>query len=635
MPTVRFSGRGVEDGGGGLGVDVLAAQEDVAQHLLVGDVGEDPQLDLRVVDADQAVAGLGDEAAADLAAGLGADRDVLEVRVDRGEPAGGGVDLQERRVQAAVVADPVGERVEVGLDELGELPEALDLGDDRVLVADRLQDAGVGGEAGLAAALARQAELLEQDLAELLGRADHELLAGVLPDLALELVGVGADAGGDRLELGGVELDALLLGLAQDVDERELDVGQEVDEAALVELGGLLLGERVDEHGAGALLVVRVDGEPALLAQLVERVAAAGGVEQVGGDLGVEDEVGRDVAERLGVVGDDRAFLGGGDELGGVVDRADQRVAAAGVGAEAPLGLARDQLALGDLGGERDERERVAAEHVEVLRAALADGDGLGGRLLGPRDRLGLELVQRLLEPAQRVAQLPLPERLAQADAVGPAGDLRLEVEVDGDVEDDRRELLGDAGVLGVVGEVLLALGAGDLVDAGEDRLEVAEALQQIRGGLVADAGDAGDVVARVALEADEVGDQLGRDAVALDDALAVVDLRVRDAPRGGHDPHAVADQLVRVAVAGDDHHRDAALLGLADERSRSRRRPRSPRRRCCGSRTPRRAAGAPATAASAGRGARSAGPCSRRRSPCGRTSPRPTPRRSAPRRSR
>ena len=145
--------------------------------------------------------------------------------------------------------------------------------------------------------------------------------------------------------------------------------------------------------------------------------------------------------------------------------------------------------------------------------------------------------------------------------------DLGFEVEVDRDVEDHRRELLGDARVLGVVGQVLLALGAGDLVDAGEHGLEVAEALEELGGGLVADAGDAGDVVRGVALEADEVGDQLGRDAVALDHALAVVDLRVGDAARGGHDPHAVVDHLVGVAVAADDHHGDAALLGLAHQR--------------------------------------------------------------------
>ena len=79
--------------------------------------------------------------------------------------------------------------------------------------------------------------------------------------------------------------------------------------------------------------------------------------------------------------------------------------------------------------------------------------------------------------------------------------------------------------------------------------------------------GHAGDVVAGVALEADEVGDQLGRDAVAVDHALAVVDLRVGDAARGGHDPHALVDELVGVAVAGDDHHGDLALLRLHDER--------------------------------------------------------------------
>ena len=106
--------------------------------------------------------------------------------------------MLDRRPVAAVVCSNVvcrrpsspiqfGQRVEVGLGELGQLAVALDLGDDRVLVADRLQHAGVGAVAGLAAALARELELLEQDRAELLRRADHELLARELPDLALEL----------------------------------------------------------------------------------------------------------------------------------------------------------------------------------------------------------------------------------------------------------------------------------------------------------------------------------------------------------------------------------------------------------------------------------------------------------------
>ena len=90
-----------------------------------------------------------------------------------------------------------------------------------------------------------------------------------------------------------------------------------------------------------------------------------------------------------------------------------------------------------------------------------------------------------------------------------------------------------------------------------EHLLERAEPLQQVGGGLVADPRDAGDVVAGVALQPDEVRDELRRDPVAVDHAVAVVHLGVGDPARGGHDPHPVADQLVGVAVSGHDHHRD------------------------------------------------------------------------------
>jgi hypothetical protein len=69
-----------------------------------------------------------------------------------------------------------------------------------------------------------------------------------------------------------------------------------------------------------------------------------------------------------------------------------------------------------------------------------------------------------------------------------------------------------------------------------------------------------------VPLQADQVGDQLGRDAVALDDALAVVDLGVGDAARGGHHPDSVLNQLVDVAVAGDDHHVEVLLARALGE---------------------------------------------------------------------
>ena len=155
-----------------------------------------------------------------------------------------------------------------------------------------------------------------------------------------------------------------------------------------------------------------------------------------------------------------------------------------------------------------------------------------------------------------------------------------------------------------------------------EHRLEVAEALQQVGRGLVADARDAGDVVRRVALEAVEVGDQLGRDAVAVDHRLVVVELRVGDAARRSPSPCTrdsgsmswkasrspvtiVTGMPSSRALRGDrgDH-----VVGLEARR---------PRR--CGSRTRRRAARGAATAACSRSGRDwCAWPCTRRRSPCG-----------------
>ena len=92
--------RHVEDGGGGGGVDVLVGLEGGDQGRVLAEVGQDAQLDLRVVGREQHAVALGDEGAPHHAPDVGADRDVLQIGVARRQPAGGGDRLVVRRVHA-------------------------------------------------------------------------------------------------------------------------------------------------------------------------------------------------------------------------------------------------------------------------------------------------------------------------------------------------------------------------------------------------------------------------------------------------------------------------------------------------------------------------------------------------------
>ena len=156
----------------------------------VGDVGEQPQLDLRIVGRHQLVAGRGDEGAADLAAVLGAHRNVLQVRLGRRQPAGrgrgqrvGGVDAvglriarrsAARRYRSISASRPAASRGSC-------------CGNSWPCSASSSSTLRRGRpRAGLGLRAAGQAHLAEQDVAELLRAAEIERLAGELLDLGLE-----------------------------------------------------------------------------------------------------------------------------------------------------------------------------------------------------------------------------------------------------------------------------------------------------------------------------------------------------------------------------------------------------------------------------------------------------------------
>jgi hypothetical protein len=85
----------------GTGVNVLAGAKSVQQHRILRQMREDAQLDLRVIRAHEHVAGGRDERLTDLASELGANGNVLQIRVGRRQASGGRHGLFPGRMDAA------------------------------------------------------------------------------------------------------------------------------------------------------------------------------------------------------------------------------------------------------------------------------------------------------------------------------------------------------------------------------------------------------------------------------------------------------------------------------------------------------------------------------------------------------
>ncbi|KAG1323019.1 hypothetical protein G6F63_013160 [Rhizopus arrhizus] len=178
----HFLQRAPEHLGGGVTVHVGALLAGAHQARVLGQVGHDPQLDLRIVGRQQLAALRRHERAADAAAVLGADRDVLQVRVRRGEAAGGGTGLVVAGVHAAGVrVDHLRQLVGVGTAQLGQAAVLQDHPRQLVLLGNRLQRLFIG--AGLALGglhHRRQLQLIEQHRLQLLGRIQVEAAPGQL-----------------------------------------------------------------------------------------------------------------------------------------------------------------------------------------------------------------------------------------------------------------------------------------------------------------------------------------------------------------------------------------------------------------------------------------------------------------------
>ena len=418
---------------------------------------------------------------------------------------------------------------------------------------------------GLAAALARQPELVEQDRAELLGRADRELLARPARRSRARRSAISScDARADPRQALLVEPDARDLHVAQHRDERQLDLVHQAGQPAVVELLALPGGQRLAERRVGGQRRrLAVGLQPALLADLGEREAAARGLQQVGGQQRVVGEVGRDRAPAPW-----RRGRSTGRSPSAATSSAGRRPSP--TIASSPTTAPKRQL--GSSASSWPSSTSGATERDRDLRARRRPARG--PRRRRPRGR------GRGRSPPRRA----IADGTPASSSAASASSRRASGARSSNWRKTSRSLERSGS---------RAASAAGSTSTGTSRMIVASCLEirassawltrfslrlapeissteastvsrspnrcsSCGGGLVADARDAGDVVRRVALEAVEVGDLLGRDPVAVDDRLVVVELGVGDpAARRHHaDARLRVDQLEDVAVAGDDDDR-------------------------------------------------------------------------------
>ena len=282
--------------------------------------------------------------------------------------------------------------------------------------------------------------------------------------------------------------------------------------------------------------------ESVLLRQLVQVVLRARRLDEVRGDHRVVGRLHGQPRQRLEVVRDDLGVAEPRLELGPPL--ADD---------DALLGRDREAAVL-----DREPDPPAG----QVLQGSFAPLDlrPLDAHWPGRKGRV------QLVHAAEEVPELEAPEHLLELAAVGRREDERGRIAVDVEVAPHRRELLRDERLLRVLPDVLRPRGR-ELVHVLEHAVERAVLRDQLTRRLVPDPRNAGDVVGRVALEPDEVGDLVRPDPVARLDPLRRVDVDVRDPARRHHQADVVADELEGVAVGGDDGGLDAGLVGARGER--------------------------------------------------------------------
>ena len=514
-----------EHSGRGGVVDVDTAAERLDQPGVGSEVSDAAQLDLVVVGDQQRVAGRRHEGLAELAALVAANRDVVEIRLIAAETPGAGDGLVESRVDPAVGSNLGHQAGSVGAAELLHLPVPHQRIDElRPLVAQPQQRRCVGRVPGLGLLLRCQLLLGVQQFAQLNRRVEVERPTDDALELGRESFALQCEVLVESLQLGHVDGDADVFHLGEHTDQGVLDRGIQLGHALLVECGLQCRRQVCDRQRATAgdapvvvalLAEIELSGRRRIvrrqlvrgvaLQQVGERVSNVGGVDQVRGDRHVELQPGdrhtvseRPAHEGLGVVptqprvrSESRKHRWFGDDRG----RDPCHFACVTIGDEGKA----DEVAAARLTDPRaDEIERRQRRDRTDDGSSIAEiGDLRFQHLCLGRGLWQSRCSQGLEQPVGQGAELEEVEQLPCRFHVG-LDRQRVEVDVDRSVatKDHQFGIAADAlFVFGQRGPQLRRL----RVDVGEDPVEAAVGVDQLRSSLLTDAGDTVEVVARIA----------------------------------------------------------------------------------------------------------------------------------------
>ncbi len=431
---------------------------------------------------------------------------------------------------------------------------------------------------------------------QLAGRVDVELHSRELVDLRGQPLELAFELDRHLLELAAVDGDPRELHRRQHFDERQLELA--IDPFELVFHEPALHALRKPQHPLGAL-----GGEPSLSGlgggglrrrshsrkdslglgrlalggerflqeledEIGELLRAARGVQNVGGDLGVEPDAGNRhppgaeeserpferVADlRNGRFGEQRRetiyqkLLGDPrprrsiDSLAGFDRQADaEKAAAPGVEETLSLRIAqvepqRQPLLLPGAGEETIQlRRRLQGEEIRAQVHRFL------GRHVVLHDRRELELLEEA------------PRRLA----VGPVIPEFLEPDVEIEVGGDGHELLREPRSLTMLLEGLPLPLVPHLGSVLQERFEAPVLADELRRALLADAGNSGNVVDAVSHQRENVRHLSGRNPELVPDSFGIEPFVLHRVD----DRDVVVHELQQVLVRGDDEHEVAFL---------------------------------------------------------------------------